>query len=126
MSALLLPIYILIFVGLIYFIGIRPQQRRKREQDQLLSALQVGDDVITVSGIYGRVSEIEAGDTVILEVAEDVDLRFSKSAVVRRLTGAEPAASPTQAEPVARRQADRTRQAETADAPAPERDPASS
>ena len=42
MGAVLLPIYILIFVGLIYFIGIRPQQRRRRELESLMSRLKAG------------------------------------------------------------------------------------
>jgi preprotein translocase subunit YajC len=69
-SAVLLPIYIIIFVALIYFVGIRPQQKRRREAEALAAALKPGDEVITTSGIYGILSEMEEGGTCILRVAQ--------------------------------------------------------
>jgi preprotein translocase subunit YajC len=83
MGAVLLPVYILIFVGLIYFIGIRPQQRRRKELEGLVTRLKPGDEVVTVSGIYGTISEIEDGGTLLLEVAEDVDMRFATGSIAR-------------------------------------------
>jgi preprotein translocase subunit YajC len=97
MGAVLLPIYILIFVGLIYFIGIRPQQRRRREQESLMSRLKAGDEVVTVGGLYGTVTELEDGGTVLLEVAEDVDVRVATSAIVR-FAKDESAVAPTSGE----------------------------
>lgn len=82
-GALLLPIYILLFLALIWFLMIRPQQRRRRELQGLIERLKPGDEVITVSGLYGTVTEIEDGDTVLLEVAEDVDIRIAKSSIAR-------------------------------------------
>jgi len=98
MGAILLPIYILIFVGLIYFIGVRPQQRRRREQEALTSRLKPGDEVVTIGGIYGTVTEIEDGGTVLLEVSEDVDMRVATSAIVR-FAKDEGAIAPTSGEP---------------------------
>ena len=86
MSGLLLPIYILIFIGLIYLVGIRPQQRRRRELESIMSRLSPGDEVVTVSGIYGTVTEIEDGETLLLEVAEDTDIRVAKASIARVLT----------------------------------------
>ncbi len=83
-SAVLLPVYIIIFVALIYFVGIRPQQKRRREMEELSRTLQPGDEVLTTSGIYGIVSEVEDGGTIILQVAEDVDIRISQQAVARK------------------------------------------
>lgn len=95
MPTLLLPIYILIFVGLIYLVGVRPQQRRRRELETIMNSLRPGDEVITVSGIYGTVTEVEDGDTILLEVAEDTDIRIAKAAIAKVLTqaGDEAAAS---------------------------------
>jgi preprotein translocase subunit YajC len=95
MSGLLLPIYLIVFIGLIYLVGVRPQQRRRRQAAELLSALAVGDDVVTTSGIHGRVTEIESGDTVLLEIAEDTDIRIAKAAIAQRLTAAAEASSAT-------------------------------
>ena len=88
MPALLLPMYILIFVGLIYLVGVRPQQRRRRALEAIMSSLSPGDEVITVSGIYGTVTEVEDGDTILLEVAEDTDIRIAKAAISKVLTKA--------------------------------------
>ena len=87
--ALLLPIYILIFIGLIYVFGVRPQKRRRAELDRIMSSLAPGDEVVTVSGIYGTVTEVEDGETILLEVAEDTDIRIAKAAIARVITGSE-------------------------------------
>ena len=87
--ALLLPIYILIFIGLIYVFGVRPQKRRRQELDRIMSNLAPGDEIVTVSGIYGTVTEVEDGETILLEVAEDTDIRIAKAAVARIVSGSE-------------------------------------
>jgi preprotein translocase subunit YajC len=83
---ILLPIYILVFIGLIYLVGVRPQQKRRKELLNIMSRLQPGDEVVTVSGIYGTITEVEDGDTVLLEVAEDTDIRIAKGSIARVLT----------------------------------------
>ncbi len=87
--ALLLPIYILIFIGLIYVFGVRPQKRRRAELERIMSSLAPGNEVVTVSGIYGTVTEVEDGETILLEVAEDTDIRIAKAAIARVITGSE-------------------------------------
>lgn len=83
MSGLLLPIYIIIFIGLIYLVGVRPQQKRRKELEAILASLQPGTEIVTVSGIYGTVTELEEGDTLLLEVAEETDIRISKASIAR-------------------------------------------
>ena len=83
---ILLPIYILVFLGLIYLVGVRPQQKRRRELESIMSRLQPGDEVVTVSGIYGTITEVEDGETVLLEVAEDIDIRVAKGSIAKVLT----------------------------------------
>ena len=95
MSALLLPMYIVIFLGLIYLVGIRPQQKRRRELESLMSRLSAGDEVVTVSGIYGTVTEIEDGETVLLEIAEDTDIRIAKGSIARIVSPSAGATAPT-------------------------------
>jgi preprotein translocase subunit YajC len=97
MPALLLPIYILVFIGLIYLVGVRPQQRRRRELEAIMSRLGPGDEVVTVSGIYGTVTEVEDGETLLLEVAEDTDIRIAKASIARVLSPVEPDADPDDA-----------------------------
>jgi len=92
---------ILLIVGLIavfYFMLIRPQQKRMRQQAELMSNLKPGDDVMTSSGIYGTVSEIEE-ETVLLEISEDVEIRVAKNAIVRNFsTHEEPEEEPEEDE----------------------------
>jgi preprotein translocase subunit YajC len=83
MSAILLPIYIIIFIALIYFVGVRPQQKRRKELEALISRLSPGDEVVTVSGIYGTVTELEPGGTLLLEVAENTDIRVAQASIAR-------------------------------------------
>ncbi len=72
-------------IVLFYFMLIRPQQKRMRQQMELMKSLRVGDEVMTSAGIYGTISEVEE-ETVLLEVAEDVDIRVAKSAIVKVFT----------------------------------------
>ena len=83
---ILLPIYILVFIGLIYLVGVRPQQKRRKELADIMSRLGPGDEVVTVSGIYGTITEVEDGETVLLEIAEDIDIRIAKGSIARVLT----------------------------------------
>jgi preprotein translocase subunit YajC len=78
-----IPILIL-FAGVFYFLLIRPQQRRARQQRSLIESVDVGDEVMTIGGIFGTVRAVE-DDAFTVEVAPGVDLRVSKSAIARKL-----------------------------------------
>jgi preprotein translocase subunit YajC len=65
------------FIALFYFMLIRPQQRRAREHQALVSKLAAGDEVVTSGGLLGRITDV--GDTfVTLEVAEGVRVKVQK------------------------------------------------
>ena len=90
--ALLLPLAI---VGLMYFFLLRPQQKRVKDQQALVSATEVGDEVMTSSGIYGIVTELE-DDTFLIEIAEGIEMRMARGAIAKILTkGAATGGSPT-------------------------------
>lgn len=89
MSGLLLPIYIVIFIGLIYLVGVRPQQKRRKELESIMSQLRPGTEVVTVAGIYGTVTELEDGETLLLEIAEDTDIRIAKASIARVISAAD-------------------------------------
>jgi preprotein translocase subunit YajC len=63
-----------------YFMLIRPQQKRMKEHTALIAALDVGDDVLLSSGIYGVVTQIDR-EMLEVEVAEGVELRVARNAV---------------------------------------------
>jgi preprotein translocase subunit YajC len=71
--------------GVFYFLLIRPQQRRARQQRELIQAVDVGDEVITIGGMYGIVRTVDESE-VTLEVSDGIEVRFLKSAIARRLT----------------------------------------
>ncbi len=76
--ASLLPLILIIVV--FYFLLIRPQQKRAKEHRQMLENLKRGDKVITVGGLYGVVDSVNP-NTVVLKVAENVKLKFSKQSI---------------------------------------------
>jgi len=77
-----LPI-ILIF-AILYFVMIRPQQRRQKEHKKLISEVQKGDKVVTSGGIYGVVSNIKE-ESVIVKAADNVKLEVARSSISRVL-----------------------------------------
>ena len=82
-SSLTLLFFILIPLAM-YFLMIRPQQRRARQMRQMQSALAPGAEVMTGSGIYGTVTEIDPDDdTVVLEISAEVHVRFARAAIAR-------------------------------------------
>ena len=70
---------ILIFI-IMYFVMIRPQMRKSKEQQRLVSSLKTGDRVVTASGIHGMISNVK-DSTVIVKVADNVKIEFEKTAV---------------------------------------------
>lgn len=77
-----LPI-ILMFVVL-YFLMIRPQMKRQKEQKTMMDALSKGDEVITAGGIVGKVSKVTDA-YVTLEVAKDTEMVVQKASVTTLL-----------------------------------------
>ena len=78
-----IPILIL-FAGVFYFLLIRPQQRRARQQRSLIESVDVGDEVVTIGGLYGTVKAVD-DESLTLEVAPGVDMRFARGAIARKL-----------------------------------------
>ncbi len=63
---------------LFYFIAIRPQRKRQKEHADMVSALEKGNEVITSSGILGKITRLE-DNFVVLQVADNVELKFQRS-----------------------------------------------
>ncbi len=62
---------------LFYFIAIRPQRKRQKEHTEMVSALSKGDEVVTSSGILGKISTLD--DTyIVLTVSDKVELKFQR------------------------------------------------
>ena len=76
--------YIVVIVGILYFMGVRPQQKERKKQQEMLNSLAVGDTVLTTSGFYGVVIDL-TDDTVIVEFGGNKNCRIpmQKSAIVQ-------------------------------------------
>jgi preprotein translocase subunit YajC len=76
---ILIPLMIIVF-----FMMIRPQMKRQKEQRQMLEALAKGDEVVTAGGVLGRISKM--GETYLsIETGNGVELQIQRSAIVQIL-----------------------------------------
>jgi len=66
--------------AIMYFMMIRPQQKRQKEIQKMRESLKVGDKVVTAGGIHGKIKEISDKDFLI-EIAENVKIRVDKASV---------------------------------------------
>lgn len=76
----------LMFV-IMYFFMIRPQQKKAKDQKKFIEEVKVGDRIVTIGGLHGRVAELD-GDTFILEAEKGARLRFSKTSISMESTKA--------------------------------------
>ena len=67
-------------IGIFYFLIIRPQNKRKKETQSMLSSLQKNDKIATIGGIRGIVQDVK-DDTVIVKVDDSTKMEFTKSAI---------------------------------------------
>jgi preprotein translocase subunit YajC len=63
-----------------YFMIIRPQQKRAKEREKMLSNIQKGDKVVTSGGLHGTIAGLDE-KTVLLQVGDNVKLKFERSAI---------------------------------------------
>ena len=72
---------LIIIAVLCYFLLIRPQQKKQKEHQKLVTAIKTGDKVITGGGIHGIVANVKES-TILLKVADNVKIEMDKAAVV--------------------------------------------
>ena len=65
---------------LFYFIAIRPPRKRQKEHAELVSNLSKGDEVVTNSGILGKITKLD-DNYIVLQVADNVELKFQRVAI---------------------------------------------
>lgn len=82
---------ILIF-GIMYFLMIRPQQKRMKQHREMVAALQRNDKVVTQGGIFGKVTNV-TDDEVEVEIAQGVRIRVVRSTIAQVINATTPAAN---------------------------------
>lgn len=83
---------ILIF-AIMYFLLIRPQQKKVKEHQKMVEALRRGDQVVTAGGLIGKVSKVKEDGELEVELSEGVKVRVVKSTISQVLNKTEPAKS---------------------------------
>ncbi len=81
---------ILIF-GIMYFLLIRPQQKKVKEHQKMIDQLRVRDQVVTQGGMIGKVSKVKEDGEVEVEIADGVKVRIVKATIAQVLNKTEPA-----------------------------------
>lgn len=79
-------IYIVLIIGVFYFLMIRPQRKKQKEEKQMRENLQVGDEIVTIGGIHGRVISLKEDTMVIESLSDHSKLTFSRWALQTNLT----------------------------------------
>jgi preprotein translocase subunit YajC len=83
---------ILIF-AIMYFLLIRPQQKKLKEHQAMVAALRRGDQVVTQGGLIGKVSKVKDDQELELEIADGVKVRVVRNTIAQVLNKTEPASS---------------------------------
>ena len=71
---------IILAFGVIYLLFVRPQRKRQTQQQQMISELRVGDEVLTAGGIYGTISDVEE-DRVTVQIAPQLEVQVARRAI---------------------------------------------
>lgn len=85
---------LLLIFGIMYFLLIRPQQKKLKEHQAMVSALRRGDQVITQGGVMGKVTKVkDDSNEVEVEIAQGVNVRVVRSTIATVVNKTEPAKS---------------------------------
>ena len=90
-------LFIVLLFGVMYFLMIRPQQKRRREAMQMQATLSPGDQIVTIGGLHATVVSV-ADDVVTVQIAPGVNARYARPAIARVI---KPSASDEAEEPPA-------------------------
>ncbi|MBT8459071.1 MAG: preprotein translocase subunit YajC [Boseongicola sp.] len=88
-TSLVIPM-VLIF-GIMYFLLIRPQQKKLKEHQSMVDALRRGDQVVTAGGIVGKVTKVREDAEIEIEIASGVNVRVVKHTITQVRSKTEPA-----------------------------------
>ena len=108
-------IMLVVMLAIFYFLLIRPENKRKKEAEQMRSAVKVGDKIITIGGIVGTVVSVKDDKIVIETSADRVRVEFAKWAISSNETAAANAQAEAKKAQEAKAKAKATKKAEKAE-----------
>ena len=79
-------IYLIVILGVMYFLLIRPQRKKQKEEKKMRENLQIGDEIVTIGGIYGRIISLKEDTMVIESKSDHSKLTFARWALQSNLT----------------------------------------
>ena len=85
-----LPLILILLI--MYFLLIRPQQKKVKEHQAMVAALRRGDQIVTQGGLIGKVTKVKDDGEIEVEVAENVRVRVVRNTVAQVISKTEPAA----------------------------------
>ncbi len=85
-SAIYMIVMLLVMFGAMYFFIIRPQKKKEKEDKKMRENLQVGDEILTIGGIYGRVISIKEDSIVIESKSDHSKMTIARWAMQQNLT----------------------------------------
>ena len=91
-GTIMMVVMLVLMVAVFYFVGIRPQKKQEKQNNEMRNALTVGDEVTTIGGIIGKVVSIKDETCVIVTSHDNTKIRILKSAISRVDVKAEDAA----------------------------------
>ena len=81
---------IILIFGIMYFLMIRPQQKKMKDHRNMVEALRKGDQIVTQGGIIGKVTKVKEDNEVEVEIAKEVKVRILKSTITQVMNKTEP------------------------------------
>jgi len=85
------PVLLILIFAIMYFLLIRPQQKKAKEHQAMVKALRRGDQVVTQGGLIGKVAKVKEENELEVEIAEGVKVRVVQSTITQVLNKTEPA-----------------------------------
>jgi preprotein translocase subunit YajC len=82
---------LLLIFGIMYFLLIRPQQKKMKEHQAMVNGLRRGDKVVTAGGMFGKVVKVHDEGEVEVEIADSVKVRMVQSTIAQVVSKTEPA-----------------------------------
>ena len=79
-------IYFAIIIGAFYFILIRPQWKKQKEEEQMKNNTQVGDEILSIGGIYGKIVSLKDDSFVLESITDKSKQKFARWAIQQNLT----------------------------------------
>ena len=76
---------LIIIMALLWLVLLRPQQRRAKNRREMLSKLEIGDEVLMSSGVYGRIASFDE-QTVLVDIADNVRIKVTRDSIAERIT----------------------------------------